>query len=95
MKEKVTCPVCAYETLDSFASFDICDICFWEDDYVNRDNPSYKDGTNGQLSLWEAQKNFMEFGASDWCVIDCVKKPTNETLDKIWQPYQLSYIKKK
>lgn len=92
MSKKYTCPCCGYITLDEICSYDICHICSWEDDWTNRDDPSYKDGPNAPTSLWEAQRNFMDFGACEWCHANSVKKPTDEELDKDWKPYQLSYF---
>ena len=31
-KEKVICLCCGYRTLDERGVFDICPVCFWEDD---------------------------------------------------------------
>ncbi len=34
--EKYQCLCCGYKTLDSRGEFDICSVCFWEDDtYLN------------------------------------------------------------
>ena len=30
--KKYTCPCCGYQSLDSDGDYDICEICFWEDD---------------------------------------------------------------
>lgn len=32
MKKKVRCLCCGYRTLDERGGFDICPVCFWEDD---------------------------------------------------------------
>jgi hypothetical protein len=32
---KNSCPVCGYLTLDERNTFDICGICFWEDDGID------------------------------------------------------------
>lgn len=32
MKKKVRCLCCGYRTLDERGVFDICPVCFWEDD---------------------------------------------------------------
>jgi len=37
-------------------SFSICDVCFWEDDAVQSDDPSYAGGANKE-SLDEARLN--------------------------------------
>lgn len=37
---KYTCPCCGYRTLEEPpGTFDICEICFWEDDGVHFDDP--------------------------------------------------------
>ena len=36
--ENYRCPFCGYKTLESRGEFDICPVCFWEDDtYFNFD----------------------------------------------------------
>jgi len=44
------CPVCGAETLEYIGEFDICDVCEWEDDPLQRENPEDGDGVN-ELSL--------------------------------------------
>lgn len=75
--EKYTCPCCGYKTLDEQppGTYDICSICFWEDDAVQYNDPDYEGGANG-VSLRMAQKNYIEFGACDNRSIDSVRKPT-------------------
>jgi hypothetical protein len=49
---KNTCPACGYMTLPARASFDICPICFWEDD--GQDDPEEeKEGNTNPSSLKE------------------------------------------
>ena len=48
------CPCCGYWTLEVFAAFDICPVCFWEDDPIQFDDPSYRGGANAE-SLNEAR----------------------------------------
>ena len=61
-----TCPCCGYKTLDEDppGTYDICDICFWEDDGVQYRNPYYEGGAN-KVSLKQAQQNFIKFGADE------------------------------
>ena len=60
-----TCPSCGYFTMDEWpGSYDICHICFWEDDPVQLLDPSYAGGAN-HPSLIEAQSNVMLYGACD------------------------------
>ncbi len=49
-----TCPSCGYPTLTERCSWEICSVCFWEDD--GQDDQEEKDvwgGPNGQYSLWD------------------------------------------
>ena len=60
------CPCCRYRTLEERGGFDICPICFWEDDgQDDQDADVVRGGPNGSLSLAQARKNFLEFGASE------------------------------
>ncbi|MDW8801353.1 CPCC family cysteine-rich protein [Clostridium sp. A1-XYC3] len=85
---RYTCPCCGYKTLSEEppGTYDICTICFWEDDKLQFENPDYDKGANG-VSLRQAQKNFIEFGASDKKVLKYVRKPNkNSVKDENWKP---------
>lgn len=70
------CPCCGYYLFeDGPGSFDICPICFWEDDIVQSNNPTYSGGVNA-MSLNECRSNYREFGASEKRFIELVRKPT-------------------
>lgn len=86
---KYTCPCCGYKTLDEEppGTYDICAICFWEDDPIQFEDPDYEGGANG-LSLKTAQKNVLNFGASDQVSLSCVRKPTAaDEKDVHWKPF--------
>ncbi|HVH12830.1 MAG TPA: CPCC family cysteine-rich protein [Longimicrobium sp.] len=53
------CPCCAFRTLpdEERGSYDICDVCGWEDDLVQYRDPEYRGGANGE-SLNEARAAF-------------------------------------
>lgn len=53
------CPCCGYKTLSSRAHYDICAVCFWEDDGEN--DPSKLSSVN-HMHLGEARLNFLEIG---------------------------------
>ncbi len=58
------CPCCGYKTLSERAAYDICKVCFWEDD--GQDDSSATEiwgGPNGDLSLSQARVNYKLFGA--------------------------------
>jgi hypothetical protein len=62
---KFTCPCCGYRTLtDSPGSHQICHVCFWEDDPVQLLDPWYDRGANN-VSLQQAQTNFVQMGVSE------------------------------
>ncbi len=55
---KYKCPCCDQYTLEHpSGSYDICPICFWEDDKMQLENPNYSSGAN-RISLVEARKNY-------------------------------------
>jgi hypothetical protein len=60
------CPCCRYKTLHGRAGYEICEVCFWEDDgQDDHDADEVRGGPNGALSLRQARLNFGVCGASD------------------------------
>lgn len=43
-------------------TFDICPVCFWEDDIFDYDDPDADTGANC-VSLQEARENYLKIGA--------------------------------
>lgn len=65
MTARALCPCCGYRTLMENAAYEICPVCFWEDDgQSDRDADEVWGGPNGQLSLRQARANFRAFGAA-------------------------------
>lgn len=59
------CPCCGHLVFDEQpGSYDICPVCFWEDDLVQLRWPSYQGGAN-KPSLIDAQRNFKAFRACE------------------------------
>ncbi len=58
------CPCCGYLTRNEGppGTYEICPICWWEDDPVQFEDPDFSGGAN-QPSLNEARKRFRESGA--------------------------------
>ena len=91
------CPCCGYMTLNQEppGTYIICPICFWEDDAEQ----SY---SSNRVSLRQAQRNFIEFGAceSEW--LKDVRHPTCndqrapgwETIDTLAEKTRLLLIEK-
>ncbi|RYZ91176.1 MAG: hypothetical protein EOP04_01435 [Proteobacteria bacterium] len=87
MDQKYHCPCCGYLTLEEpVRHFDICDVCSWEDDNIQYDSPDYRGGAN-KVSLNEARRNFLEFGASDKNFLPNVRAPTDEEISSRRRPY--------
>jgi hypothetical protein len=60
------CPCCRCLTLGERGRFEICPVCFWEDDgQDDMDASVIRGGPNGALSLEQARENFAAFGACD------------------------------
>lgn len=63
-KAAYRCPCCKYKTLRSRGDYEICKVCFWEDDGQDEhDADVVRGGPNHDLSLRQAQTNFARFGA--------------------------------
>jgi hypothetical protein len=86
---KYTCPCCGYIVLDS-EIHDICPICWWQDDPISRTEPDFIGGANGNVSLCQAQVNFIKFGVSDKLFLKDVRSPdNNDKRDSNWKPFEL------
>ena len=57
MAEKHKCPVCDKYEFEEINSYDVCEICGWEDDALQEKRPDYKGGAN-RMSLNEAREAY-------------------------------------
>lgn len=55
MGDKHTCPVCGKYTFEHAGNYDICDVCGWEDDYIQLINPDEEECAN-TMSLNQARE---------------------------------------
>jgi hypothetical protein len=70
------CPCCGSLTLPTRGGFELCPVCFWEDDgQDDHDADEVRCGPNGNLSLTQARANYGEFGASDRTSLPRVRPP--------------------
>jgi hypothetical protein len=63
--ELAQCPCCDYFTLEERGDWDICPVCYWEDDgsdFVGLDSPS---PSNRGLTLRQGRENFQQLGACE------------------------------
>ncbi|RFS15142.1 hypothetical protein D0T08_17900 [Emticicia sp. C21] len=87
-KVKFTCPCCGYKTLTEPEAYDICPVCRWEDDPFQLKGPDSEGGAN-EMSLKQAQKNFILFGACDEETRKNARQPTiEEPKDENWKPFE-------
>ena len=85
---KYACPCCGHKTFSRLpnGTYDLCEVCFWEDDGVQLENPDYEGGAN-KMSLRQSQKNYLKFGACDEGAILSVRPATDdEAKDETWKP---------
>jgi hypothetical protein len=75
-QDRFPCPCCGYLTLDEPAngSYEICPVCFWEDDPIQNVDPTFSGGANIP-SLEEARRNFLAFGAVEERLKQFVRAP--------------------
>jgi hypothetical protein len=79
------CPCCGHLVFEELpGSFDVCPICFWEDDVVQLRWPD-RAGAN-RLSLIEAQGNFVAFKASEERLLEHVREPrSGDSVEPGWR----------
>lgn len=70
------CPCCGCRTLPERGAFDICEVCFWEDDgQDDYDADVVRGGPNGSLSLSAARMNYLRCGACEQSMVSNVRPP--------------------
>jgi hypothetical protein len=73
------CPCCRYLTLGERGGYEICPVCFWEDDgQDDGDAARVRGGPNGSLSLEAARRNFGAYQACEERHRVHVRPPTDE-----------------
>jgi hypothetical protein len=76
---KYICPCCGLTTLTQKGpgTFEICPVCYWEDDNVQYEDPDYSGGANN-VSLNQARINYKKFGAIEQRFIEQVRAPLSD-----------------
>ena len=73
------CPCCDCKTLSERGGFEICPVCFWEDDgQDDHDANEVRGGPNGRLGLTEARENYRRFSTCEERSIPHVRPPHPE-----------------
>ena len=82
-QERYRCPCCGCYTLPVRGGYDICPVCFWEDDNpaeeYDQPAPERPTGPN-HVHLWQARRNYQAFGASEEWLKAFVRAPLPEEL---------------
>ena len=75
------CPCCGCKTLGERGGYEICAVCFWEDDGQDEEDADLiRGGPNANLSLTQARTNFRTVGACDADSLKFVRPPRPEEL---------------
>ena len=82
------CPCCGYMVFGGPpGSYEICPICFWEDDAVELEFATSEIGGANALPLARAQSNYARIGACDPRSGSHVRPPRgDEPRDPLWRP---------
>ena len=59
LNELVACPCCGNHTLSEVGEYEVCPICFWEDDPVQLSDLNYVGGAN-RCSLNQARAEWLK-----------------------------------
>ena len=65
------CPCCDYFCLRTRGSYDVCPVCYWEDDGVGLGQLDEPSAVN-HITLREGRRNFLRYGAADLAALPLV-----------------------
>lgn len=83
------CPCCGHRTLPELGQYELCPVCFWEDDPNQSRQPSSTNGANGK-SLVESQQSYLSIGAMDELFLKKVRSVRpSEAIPDDWMPSRL------
>jgi hypothetical protein len=78
--DRYPCPCCGHLVFrEPPGSYDICPVCFWEDDSIQLRWPEWAGGAN-KPSLIESQRNYLSLGAMEQRFVANVRAATNDEL---------------
>jgi hypothetical protein len=82
----IACPCCGHLVFGRRGDYEICPICYWEDDLVQIADPWFAGGAN-RPSLEAAQQIFVAFGAMEERFTASVRRPhADDAIDPNWRP---------
>ena len=81
-----TCACCGFNTIGEKGGYEICSICYWEDDPVQEADPWFGGGAN-KPSLCQAQLNYQQYGAMEKRFTSNVVPPKpSDLMNRNWRP---------
>ena len=85
--ERHPCPCCGHLVFaEPPGSYEICPVCFWEDDAQQLEFPTTRTGAN-RTTLADAQRIFAATGACEERLASYVRPPAaDEPRDPLWRP---------
>nr|WP_251151087.1 CPCC family cysteine-rich protein [Cellulosimicrobium sp. Marseille-Q4280] len=85
--DRFPCPCCGHLTFgESPGSYEICNVCYWEDDALQLRWPEWGGAANTP-SLIDAQRAYAVLGAAEARLVTHVRPPTSsESIDTGWRP---------
>ena len=78
-RDVLPCMCCAHLSIEEYGTFEICPVCFWDDDNLQKKDPDRAGGTNA-LSLNQSRENYRIFGAVKEKFIKKVRPPRQEEI---------------
>lgn len=75
--QRFRCPCCGHYTLEEAGAYEICPVCFWEDDPVQARDPDMEGGANSS-SLNKSRENYKLYGACEEKYAGRVRAPLPE-----------------
>lgn len=74
---KIKCPCCGFYTLnEKEPKYDICPVCFWENDPFQTKNPNETGANN--VNLTEGRDNYHRFGACEVRLMTKTRAPKSD-----------------
>jgi hypothetical protein len=74
------CPCCGFKTLCGRGYFELCPVCYWEDDGQDEPDKDRALGGPNKVSLSTARENFKRLGAMEERLRRHVRPPTPDEI---------------
>ena len=84
-----SCPCCGRKTLEARGHYDICPVCWWEDDGTDNENADNHSGPN-HLTLAEGRMNFIKYGIYNPNRTDLMEKQMNAELFALGRVFRIT-----